>query len=58
MCLAQKKSKYCYLHLGEAVEGVWRPGLYFQEEIYRALCITKHQQYSLLAPTLHKKVLE
>ena len=29
---------------GEVIEGVWRPGLYYQDQIYQALAITEHEQ--------------
>ncbi len=32
--------------VGHTIEGVWRPGLYFQEELYQGLNITQIQQRS------------
>lgn len=30
--------------VGEVIEGVWRPGLYFQEEVHQAFAINEHDQ--------------
>lgn len=32
--------------VGEAIDGVWRPGLYYQTEIYQAIGVTEYQQKS------------
>lgn len=33
-------------YIGKSISGVWRPGLYFQDEIFQALSINEHEQRS------------